>query len=118
MNDGPILVVDDNVDAADTTVLLLQSLGYKAEATYDGTSALQRAESMKPAIILLDIGLPDINGVEVANRLRGSGLREIRIIALTGYGALDELPEDGFDAVLLKPVALTDLRQAIDKTSS
>jgi signal transduction histidine kinase/DNA-binding response OmpR family regulator len=103
-----ILVVDDNADAADSLKVLLGILGHEVEVAPDGVSALQLARKFDPELVFLDIGLPGMNGYEIARRLRKeAGSASARIIALSGYGAeRDRLrsKEAGFDLHLVKPV--------------
>jgi CheY-like chemotaxis protein len=102
-----VLVVDDNADAADMLALLLQQGGYEARTAPDGESALAAMESWTPDVAVLDIGLPGMNGYELARRMRSiPDLARTRLVALTGYGrdtdrarALDA----GFDLHLAKP---------------
>jgi len=103
-----ILVVDDNVDAADSTALLLGSDGFEARSVHGALAALDVVGSFKPDIVLLDIGLPVLNGYEVAQRLR---IRKadvpMRIVALSGYGQpadRERAAQAGFDDYLVKPV--------------
>ncbi|MEP6886265.1 MAG: ATP-binding protein [Gammaproteobacteria bacterium] len=116
-----ILVVDDNVDAADTLALLLQLDGHQAEAVYMSTEALEKAKSFEPHVVLLDIGLPGMNGYELAERLRA--MRELtgmRLIALTGYGKAedhDRTKAAGFDDHLVKPVDAMTLKLALARGS-
>lgn len=108
-----ILVVDDNIDAANGIERLLQvSGGHQTETAYSGTEAIQKVRSFNPEIVILDIGLPDMNGFEVARELRQvlnfSGI----LIALTGYGQEEDKQkayDSGFDHHLTKPVSLKDL---------
>jgi signal transduction histidine kinase/ActR/RegA family two-component response regulator len=109
-----ILVVDDNVDAADSLGMLLTIEGHEIELGYDGVTALSKAESFRPDVLLLDIGLPRMDGHEVARRLReqpwGKG---VLLVALTGYGQEDDRrrsQEAGFNAHLIKPIDLDALR--------
>jgi CheY-like chemotaxis protein len=103
-----ILVVDDNVDAANTLAMLLQASGHRTWVEYDAPRAIERAKQEHPHVLLLDIGLPGMDGYELAQRLRQlPGLRSSVLIAVTGYGQ----PEDrsrsaaaGFDHHLVKPV--------------
>jgi signal transduction histidine kinase/ActR/RegA family two-component response regulator len=103
-----ILVVDDNKDAANTMQLILEGSGHMCDVAYDGPSAIQKAEGVKPDIILLDIGLPGMDGYEVAQYLRTkSTIREVVIFALTGYGYDKDRKrseEVGIDLHLVKPV--------------
>jgi PAS domain S-box-containing protein len=103
-----VLVVDDNVDAADTLAQFLTLAGYHTRVAYDGRTALEMAEILEPAVVLLDIGLPYLNGYEVARRLRALPWgRTARLIALTGWGQEDDVRrsrESGFDEHFTKPV--------------
>ena len=103
-----VLVVDDNVDVADMIVMLLQLFGHEAKAAYFGQSALETANEYKPDVVLLDIGLPDMNGYEVARHLRKHPQTErVGLIAMTGYGQDTDRQlsrEAGIDLHLVKPV--------------
>jgi CheY-like chemotaxis protein len=110
-----ILIVEDNADARDALRMLLELDGHTVEAVAEGQQALEVARAKDPDIALVDIGLPGIDGYEIARRVRARGTRRPVLIALTGYGQ----PEDrrratdaGFDDMLVKPVdptALTNL---------
>jgi PAS domain S-box-containing protein len=112
-----ILIVDDNQDAADTLAMLLQLDGHETLAVYASREALEQAQSFNPDIMLLDIGLPEMNGYEVARKLRSvPALQRIRLIAVTGYGqAVDRVRtrEAGFDDHLMKPVESAELARAL-----
>lgn len=103
-----ILVVDDNNDAAESLGLLLQLRGHEIRIANSGAAALQAAEALNPDIVLLDIGMPDMDGYQVARRLRANpGFQNVAIIALTGYGQeadRRDSAEAGFTAHLVKPV--------------
>ena len=103
-----ILVVDDNHDATESLALLLQLDGHETRAVYDGLEALDVAQSFQPEIVLLDIGLPGLNGYEVARRLRQRpGGEHLLLVALTGWGQDDDRERTraaGFDEHLVKPV--------------
>jgi PAS domain S-box-containing protein len=103
-----VLVVDDNRDAAETLADLLRMLGNEVLVAHDGTGALACAPGFKPDVVLLDIGLPDLNGYEVARELRQvPGMRQPRLIALTGWGQHEDkrrAAEAGFDDHWTKPV--------------
>ncbi len=103
-----VLVVDDNRDAADTLALLLELLGHEIRTANDGTQALEAAEAFRPDVVLLDIGLPGMNGYEVCRRLREKPWGEsMLIVALTGWGQAEDqrmASEAGFDRHLVKPV--------------
>jgi CheY-like chemotaxis protein len=112
-----VLIVDDNQDAADTLAMLLQLDGHETQAVYTSREALEQAQSFHPDIMLLDIGLPEMNGYEVARKLRSQpALKAIRLIAVTGYGqAVDRVRarEAGFDDHLMKPVESAALARAL-----
>jgi len=103
-----ILIVDDNADSADSLAMILNHSGHMAEPVYGAADALARAAAFDPEIVLLDIGLPGIDGYEVARRLRDRG-SNARLIALSGYGQPEHVrraQDAGFDAHLVKPVDL------------
>ena len=103
-----ILVVDDNVDAADILAELLGIEGHDVVVAYSGQQALARAEEFVPLFVFLDIGLPDMNGYQVAQRMRAlPGMSEACLIALTGYGQQrdrDLALDAGFDEHIVKPI--------------
>lgn len=109
-----ILVVDDKVDAAKMTALLLRSWGHDVRIAHNGPDALYRAVGFQPHVILLDIGLPDMDGYEVARHIRQDGrIRDARLVAITGYGQekdRERSKEAGFDDHLVKPVESDDLK--------
>ncbi len=101
-----VLVVEDNKDAADSLAMLLQVWGHQVRLAYDGLSGLKAARSFRPQVVFLDIGLPGLDGYEVARRLRQEFASELRLVAMTGYGQEDDrrrAGEAGFDAHLVKP---------------
>ncbi|MGB9108777.1 MAG: PAS domain S-box protein, partial [Telluria sp.] len=112
-----ILVVDDNRDAADTLGLLLEADGADVRVVYDGRSALAMAESFMPSSVLLDIGMPGMDGYEVARRLRqDERFASLRIVALTGWGQDADRRQTrnrGFTYHLTKPVSLEDLHHLL-----
>lgn len=102
-----VLVVDDNVDSAQSMSLLLGLEGYEVDCAYDGEQALSRAEAFRPEVVLLDLGLPRFSGYEVARRLRAepSGASML-LVAVSGYGRERDRQaarEAGFDLHLTKP---------------
>jgi CheY-like chemotaxis protein len=109
-----VLVVDDNQDAATSLGLLLKLLGAEIKVVHDGHAALAALASYKPAVVLLDIGMPGMDGYEVARRIRQQpGGREVLLIALTGWGQEDDrrrTAEAGFDHHLLKPADMSSLK--------
>jgi len=103
-----VLLVEDNADAAESLVLLLELLGHRVRVTRDGPSALEAARANVPDVMIVDIGLPGMDGYEVARQVRqDAGLRPILLVALTGYGREDDRRRAlaaGFDYHLVKPV--------------
>lgn len=112
-----ILIVDDNKDLGDSLALLLRRHGHDVRVVGDGESALAAIPSYNPEVVFLDIGLPGIDGYEVARRLREDPHRAaMRLVALTGYGQEDDVQRitaAGFDLHMLKPVRLEDLQAAL-----
>jgi len=105
--------VDDNHDVADSLVRLLKLLGHEAQAVYDGQSALEIAAHYAPAIALIDIGMPAIDGYEVARRIRGKGNDKAILVAHTGWsGGTDRQRayDAGYDLHIAKPVNVTTLK--------
>lgn len=112
-----VLVVDDNRDAADNLAMLLRSHGLQVHVAYDGTRAIELAEAAPPTVVVLDIGLPDVSGFEVARALRRSTRSaQLTIIAVTGWGQPADRLETrnaGIDAHLVKPVDPGELLELI-----
>jgi len=104
-----ILVVDDNQDAADACASLLELSGHLVQTAYTGRHAVELAETFRPHALLLDIGLPDFNGYELAAKIRASPWgRDVMLIAVTGWGQEEDRRralEAGCDHHLTKPVA-------------
>jgi CheY-like chemotaxis protein len=112
-----VLVVDDNQDAADSLGDLLGALGYRAEVAYDPVQAIAQASAAMPEVAILDIGLPGMDGFELAGHLRrlpgGAGLK---LVALSGYGQENDKTrsrEAGFAAHLVKPINIADLQVSL-----
>jgi CheY-like chemotaxis protein len=105
-----ILVVDDNRDAAHLLADSLRALGHQAVVAFDGPSAIERASVFHPEVVLLDLGLPVMDGFEVAQRIRAlPDLSGLELVAITGYGQYvdrQRTRESGFDEHLVKPVRL------------
>ena len=103
-----VLVVDDNADSAETLAEMLRMMGAEVAVAADGTQATAMAAAHPPDLVLLDIGLPGIDGYETARRLRGKPGAPMRLVALTGYGSAQDRERAlaaGFDAHLVKPVS-------------
>jgi CheY-like chemotaxis protein len=117
-----VLVVDDNQDSADSLGLLLSMRGHEVRTAFDGPAAMEAARTFRPDVVLLDIGLPGMNGYEVARLMRQMPeLKSALLIAQTGWGQEEDRrrsTEAGFDAHLVKPVdpaALQELLSRQDK---
>jgi len=112
-----ILIVDDNQDAADSLGALLGIMGNEVHIAYDGAQALEMAAHLEPHVVLMDIGLPKMDGYEAARQMRNlPGMRAALIVALTGWGQGEDRRrsrEAGFDHHLVKPVALDDLQTVL-----
>jgi signal transduction histidine kinase/ActR/RegA family two-component response regulator len=112
-----VLVADDNVDSADSLALLLSRVGHEVVVANDGLEALRRAEETRPDLALLDIGMPGLNGYDVARRIRSESWgTAMRLVALTGWGQHEDktqATEAGFDAHLTKPVEMSALRELV-----
>jgi CheY-like chemotaxis protein len=112
-----VLVVDDNADAADSLAILLRMAGCQVEVAYDGSETLELASSFKPDVVLLDIGLPGMDGYEVARKLREMPeMKEIVLVAVTGYGRDDDrirTRDAGFQFHLTKPINHQSLRSLL-----
>ena len=108
-----VLVVEDNADTRQVLKFMLEIEGARVEAVESGGEALARAEMFRPQIVLCDIGLPDLDGMEVARRMRGRAwFGDTRLIALTGYGQPEDIRhalDAGFEAHLTKPINLDQL---------
>jgi DNA-binding response OmpR family regulator len=99
--------VDDNHDSADALAMLLRLSGHEVVTAYDGSEALTTAAQRQPDVILLDIGLPGLNGYDVAQRIRRQRGNDVVLVALTGWGQEEDRrlsAQAGFDAHLVKPV--------------
>src|SRR5205085_2045571 len=109
-----VLVVDDNVEAAASLALLLGVAGHEVRVVYDGEAALAAVSAERPEVVLMDIGLPRLDGYEVARRLRQQpALRGVVLVALTGWGQDEDKRrsrEAGFDHHLTKPFDPSDLQ--------
>jgi len=111
-----ILVVDDSEDSADSMASLLRLEGHEVWVAHDGNKAVEVALRERPAVVLLDIGLPGLNGYQVCRILREEGLTDTLVVAMTGYGQDEDRrrsQEARFDAHLVKPVNLSALRNLL-----
>ena len=117
-----VLLVDDNVDAAESLAMLLRLWGCEVVVAHDGPDALRAAETQRPEVALLDIGLPGMDGYELARRLRAAAdTRGLRLVALTGYGLAADRERAlaaGFDEHLVKPASLEVVQQVIERLAA
>jgi len=113
-----ILVIEDNIDAADSLVQLLEIYGHQAKAAYTAREALELIKTFHADIALLDIGLPDINGYDVAAEIRRFN-QKIFLIALTGYAQdIARAQAAGFNHYMTKPIMLDRLQQLINREAA
>jgi CheY-like chemotaxis protein len=111
-----VLVVDDNHDAAETLAELLKMMGHQVVVAHNGPSALALAKAEPPDVVLCDIGLPGMDGYEVARQLRAGGTRAIRLVAVSGYAQPEDVAratEAGFDAHVAKPLDPEELARIV-----
>lgn len=117
-----ILVADDSQDGADSLAFLLRAAGHEVHTAYDGRSAIRLAEEVRPDVVLLDIGMPEVSGYDVARAIRRESWgRSMRLIALTGWGQAEHRRrslEVGFDDHLVKPVELEVLEDVLQMSTS
>ena len=108
MRQHRLLIVDDNRDAADSLATFLKLSGNHVEIAYDGRSGIEAAERARPEVVLIDIGMPNVNGYDACRHLRSQPWgRNLLLVALTGWGRTADKSrtmEAGFDAHLVKPV--------------
>lgn len=112
-----ILIVDDNVDSAESMAVLLRLEGHEALTLHEGERVVAEARAFRPDVILLDIGLPGMSGYDVARAVRGdTAIAAVRLIAVSGYGRAEDRERAraaGFDEHLVKPVDFSALNDAI-----
>jgi CheY-like chemotaxis protein len=112
-----VLVVDDSLDAAESLAMLLEFEGHEIYKAHDGADAVRTAERVRPDIVLMDIGLPILNGYEACRRIRDQAWgAAIVMVALTGWGQEEDREQShaaGFDLHLVKPVDHDDLRRIV-----
>ncbi|MGH8315605.1 MAG: response regulator [Steroidobacterales bacterium] len=111
-----VLIIDDNADSATSLAWLLNQQGYVVETALDGAEGLKAAHDFKPEILLLDIGLPKINGYDLARQLRGEGFASSLMVAVSGYARDSDVEQSrsaGFDMHLAKPVDIDHLLEVL-----
>jgi PAS domain S-box-containing protein len=117
-----VIIVDDNIDAAETLGSLLRALGHRIDIVHDGLAAVRKINEEAPDLAILDIGMPGMNGYEVAERIRRMpGMEGIVLVALTGWGGDHDRNRSraaGFDAHLIKPAGIADLNRLIAQIAS
>jgi PAS domain S-box-containing protein len=116
-----ILVVDDNRDSVETMAMLLELEGHEALTAYDGKKAVEIALTERPAVVLLDIGLPHLDGYQACRAMREGGLTDALLVAMTGYGQEQDRrlsQEAGFDAHHVKPIDLPTIRELLAKRAA
>ena len=113
-----VLLVDDNVDAVESMEILLQAFGYEVATAVHPDLALAKLDTFAPAAAVIDIGLPGMDGYQLATEIRRRlAGRQMRLIAFTGYGGADDIARArsaGFDAHLVKPVEIDRLLEALE----
>ena len=116
-----VVVVDDNVDAAESLAELLRLVGHEVHVTHDGPAGLEAARSLRPDVVLLDIGLPGMDGYEVARRLERRPGFDAVMVAVSGYGRDEDRRasrEAGMTHHFVKPIDFRALRSLLDSLSS
>jgi len=116
-----VLIVDDNVDTADSMAILLTTMGHEVRAAYNGASAVETAEHFRPDVVLLDLGMPGLNGYETAHYIREEAWgKDTVVVAVTGWGSHADHQRSldaGFDYHLTKPVDPEVLRKLVAAAS-
>jgi CheY-like chemotaxis protein len=114
-----MVIIEDNVIAARSTQMLLNELGHQTEIAHNGIQGIAIVEQFRPEVVLCDLGLPGIDGYEVARRLRHcSDLSEIHLISTSGYGQEEDKQRAlaaGFDAHLVKPIDFRELQRLLSE---
>jgi CheY-like chemotaxis protein len=113
-----VLVVDDNADAAGSLALLLQALGNEVHTANDGLAGIEAAEKLRPDLVLLDLGMPKVNGYDACKAIRSQAWsNKAKLVALSGWGQVEHKArarEAGFDHFLVKPVGTQALEDLLD----
>ena len=115
-----MLIVEDNADAREMLRVALELSGHEVHEAHDGPGGLEALLRLRPDVALVDVGLPDFDGYELARKVRAAGASAVRLVALTGYGQPDDRRQAlaaGFDTHLVKPVQLEALLTLIGGTS-
>jgi CheY-like chemotaxis protein len=116
-----VLVIDDNLDAADSLAALLRTSGHEVEIAYTGMSALARVRAFHPDVVLCDLGLPELDGYQIARAVRCEQTCPIRLVAISGYAQEEDVrrsKEAGFDAHIAKPARTADIESLLSSTGA
>jgi PAS domain S-box-containing protein len=117
-----VLIVEDNADAAESLMILLELLGLQVRTAHDGSAALDAARASRPDLMLIDIGLPGMDGYELAAEIRrDEALRGVTLVALTGYGQEEDRQRAfaaGFDHHMVKPVDVEEVEKVVARLAS
>jgi CheY-like chemotaxis protein len=112
-----ILIADDNRDGADSLALVLRAYGHEVVTAYDGARAVREVRTFRPDVVLLDLGMPFMNGFEAARQIRATPEgRSVVLVAVTGWGQQkdrEQTRDAGFDAHLVKPVDTSDIQHLV-----
>ena len=114
--------MDDNRDAANTLAEVLEMMGFRTDTAYDGLEGCEKAERLRPDVVVFDIGMPHLDGYQACRQLRSQAWgRDMLVMAVSGWGQKEDLKRSldaGFDAHLVKPVVLGDLIEKIEQLSA
>jgi CheY-like chemotaxis protein len=111
-----VLVVDDHHDSANSLSTFLRMKGHAVETAYDGLEAVEKAAKFHADVVLMDLGMPHLNGYEAAQRIREQGQKDLTLVAVSGWGQEEDRrrsDEAGFNAHLIKPVDMRELQKLI-----
>ncbi len=113
-----LMIIEDHADARKSLAMLLEKLGHQVQVAENAATGIERSLQFKPQIVLIDIGLPDLDGYEVAKQLRAAFADGVFLVALTGYGQQDDLRaalDAGFDAHMVKPADIRELSRLLSR---
>jgi CheY-like chemotaxis protein len=116
-----VLVVDDNEDGAEVLAMLLEDEGHRAQTALSGTRALELADQERPDVVILDLGLPDMDGFALASEMRRRFGPQLRLVAFTGYSSAahrEQAERSGIDSFLTKPLSPATLMKMLAGNAS